>query len=114
MYIIKIEPYENGARPPLQSWNSANQPDGFAFCDETTKEVFYSTNPAGFVNIEIGEAHGYKVVTKTTVNQEALDAYIASLPEPEEVIPEPTQLDRIEAQTAYTAMMTGTTLEEAE
>lgn len=117
MYIIQIEPFENGARPPLQSWNSAVQPDGYAFCDEAQKDVFYSTTPAGFVNIEIGEEQGYKVVTHIEVNQAALDAYneyIASLPEPEEVIPEPTQLDRIEAQVAYTAMQTGTTLEEAE
>lgn len=34
--------------------------------------------------------------------------------DPEDVVPEPTQLDRVEAQVAYTAMMTGTTLEEAE
>lgn len=114
MYIIQIEPFKNGARPPLQSWNSMNQPDGYAFCDEEQRDVFYSTTPAGFVNIEICEEQGYKVVTNIEVNQEALDAYIASLPEPEEVIPEPTQLDRVEAQVAYTAMMTGTTLEEAE
>lgn len=34
------------------------------------------------------------------------------IPEPEPVEPEPTQLDRIEAQTIYTAMMTDTLLEE--
>lgn len=35
-----------------------------------------------------------------------------AVPEPEpEPTPEPTQLDRIEAQSAYTAMMTGTLLE---
>lgn len=32
-------------------------------------------------------------------------------PEPEPVEPKPTQLDIIEAQVAYTAMMTGTILE---
>lgn len=34
------------------------------------------------------------------------------LPDPEPVEPEPTQLDRIEAQITYTAMMTDTLLEE--
>ena len=33
------------------------------------------------------------------------------LPEPEPVPEEPTQLDRVEAQVAYTAMMTDTLLE---
>ena len=33
------------------------------------------------------------------------------VPEPVETVPEPTQLDRVEAQAAYTAMMTGTLLE---
>lgn len=32
-------------------------------------------------------------------------------PEPEPVTPEPTQLDRVEAQATYTAMMTDTLLE---
>lgn len=39
------------------------------------------------------------------------DEYAAPIPEPEPV-PEATQLDRIEAQITYTAMMTGTLLEE--
>ena len=33
------------------------------------------------------------------------------VPEPVETVPEPTQLDRVEAQAAYTAMMTDTLLE---
>ena len=41
------------------------------------------------------------------------DEYTAPISEPEvEVIPEATQLDRIEAQITYTAMMTGTLLED--
>ena len=43
-------------------------------------------------------------------NEEAYNAYIESLPEP--TPPEPTQLDRIEAQTMFTALMTDTLLEE--
>ena len=57
--------------------------------------------PASFpyVDIEVRD----KVVTKMT-----------PLPVPDptpEPTPEPTQLDRIEAQSAYTAMMTGTLVE---
>lgn len=43
-------------------------------------------------------------------NEDAYNAYIESLPEP--TPPEPTQLDRIEAQTMWTALMTDTLLEE--
>lgn len=42
-------------------------------------------------------------------NVETWEAWKASLPEPAE--PEPTQLDLIEAQVTYTAMMTDTLLE---
>lgn len=86
MYIIKITPYENGARPPLQTWAGSVAPDGYAFCPDEFVEVFYSTNPAGFVNITVEN----DTVTEMTVNQEALEAYIASLPEPE---PEPIEGD---------------------
>ena len=47
--------------------------------------VFYSTDPAGFVNITVEN----DAVTSMEVNQDALDAYIASLPDPEPV--EPTE-----------------------
>ena len=82
MYIIKTEPYESGARPSLQTWNKPTPPSGYVLCPEEFKDIFYSTSPAGFVNIEIQ----HNIVTDMTVNQEALDAYIARLPEPE---PEP-------------------------
>ena len=39
------------------------------------------------------------------------DGTLYRLPEPETIEPEPTQLDIIEAQVAYTAMMTNTLLE---
>lgn len=78
MYIIKRNAYENGSRPPLQTWSKPNLPEGYAFCPEEFFGVFYSTEIAGFVNIEVeGD-----VVTAMEVNQEALDEYIASLPEP--------------------------------
>ena len=47
-----------------------------------------------------------KVVKRT---EEEIEADIAALPQPEEV---PSQLDRVEAQAFFTAMMTDTLLEE--
>ena len=72
MYIILKEAYENGARPPLQSWSDVNPPEGYALCPNEFVDIFYSTNPAGFVNIQIE----HNIVRAMEVNQEALDAYI--------------------------------------
>ncbi len=82
MYIIKIKSYEDGSRPPIQTWNRATPPTGYAVCPDEFYSVFYSTDPAGFVNIEVEN----DVVTSMEVNQEALDAYLASLPEPEPMV----------------------------
>ena len=77
MKIILIEAYESGARPALQEWSGEKPPAGFAFCPDAFADVFYSTNPAGFVNITVeGDT-----VTAMTVNQAALNAYIAENPE---------------------------------
>lgn len=84
MYIILKQVYENGSRPALQTWNESTAPEGFAFCPDEFYDVFYSTDPAGFVYITVEDDY----VTEMTINQEALDAYIASLPDPEP-IPEP-------------------------
>ena len=82
MFIIRIEANANGSRPPMQSWNSATAPEGFALVTDAQKDVFYSTTPAGFVNITVKEENGAKVVDTIEVNQEALDAYKATLPDP--------------------------------
>lgn len=82
MFIIRIEANANGSRPPMQSWNSATAPEGFALVTDAQKDVFYSTTPAGFVNITVKEENGTKVVDMIEVNQEALDAYKATLPDP--------------------------------
>lgn len=82
MFIIKIDANANGSRPPMQSWNSATAPEGFALATDAQKDVFYSTTPAGFVNITVKEENGAKVVDTIEVNQEALDAYKATLPDP--------------------------------
>ena len=82
MFIIRIEANANGSRPPLQSWNGATPPEGFALVTDVQKDVFYSTTPAGFVNITVKEENGVKVVDTIEVNQEALDAFKATLPDP--------------------------------
>lgn len=87
MYIIKLNANDNGSRPALQTWNYTTPPEGYAICPDEFYEVFYSTSPAGFVNITVEN----NVVTTMEINQESLDAYIASLPETEpEVEPEPS------------------------
>ena len=86
MFIIQIEANPNGSRPPLQSWNSANLPDGYAFLTDEQKDIFYSTTPAGFVNITVEEQDGVKYVASIEVNQEALDAFKATLPDPTDSI----------------------------
>ena len=86
MFIIRIEANANGSRPPMQSWNSATPPEGFALVTDAQKDVFYSTTPAGFVNITVKEENGAKVVDTIEVNQEALDAFKATLPDPTDSI----------------------------
>lgn len=82
MFIIRIEANPSGSRPPMQSWNGATPPEGYALATDAQKDVFYSTTPAGFVNITVKEENGAKVVDTIEVNQEALDAFKATLPDP--------------------------------
>ena len=82
MFIIRIEANVNGSRPPMQSWNSDTSPEGFALATDAQKDVFYSTTPAGFVTITVKEENGAKIVDTIEVNQEALDAFKATLPDP--------------------------------
>lgn len=84
MNIIKITANENGSRPPLQTWSKKELPSGFAWCPDEFAEVFYGTSPAGFVDIVVENDS----VTEMVVNQEALTAYIASLPEVDDTLPE--------------------------
>lgn len=86
MFIIRIEPNANGSRPPMQSWSGATPPECFALATNAQKDVFYSTTPAGFVNITVKEENGVKVVDTIEVNQEAFDAYKATLPDPTDSI----------------------------
>ena len=86
MKIIQLSVNESGSRPALQDWDFPTLPEGYAWCPDDFVEVFYSTDPAGFVNITVEN----DTVTKMTINQEALDAYIAEHPDQPEPEPEVT------------------------
>ena len=98
MRIIMLNASESGSRPPLQDWEFPTLPEGYAWCPDEFVEVFYSTVPAGFVNIVVNE----DTVTEMTINQEALDAYIASMPEPKPEVVEPTADDILNAMLGVT------------
>lgn len=91
MYIIMRKPYDNGARPPMQTWDLLTLPDGYAWCPDEFYDVFYSTSPAGFVNITVeGDT-----VTAMEVNYAAYEAYVAANPyvEPEKELTAEEMID---------------------
>ena len=93
MYIVQKKANEYGARAPMQTWGLPTLPDGYAWCPDEFYDVFYSTSPAGFVNITVkGDT-----VTAMTVNQAALDAYIAANPPQPEEEPDPTADEILDA-----------------
>jgi hypothetical protein len=97
MNIIQINANENGGRPPMQRWNGA-PPAGYALVPDTLDtSVFY--NFMGFVTLELDGS----TVTAMTGNQEALDAYKASLPDPVE--PPPTTEERVAALEAENKLL---------
>ena len=98
MRIIEIEALKNGAHRNQTTSNPVILPDGWAVIpDDMVCENF----PFGALEVE--EIDGIMTVTKWTPGE---------LPKPEpEPDPEPTQLDILEAQVTYTAMMTDTLLE---
>ena len=96
MYIIRIKANANGSRPALQTWSRETPPEGYAGCPDEFYAVFYSTEPAGFVNITVEN----DVVTAMAVNEEALDAYIASHPEP--VVTPEEEIAELKAKLAAT------------
>ena len=97
MNIIQINANENGGRPPMQSWNGA-PPAGYALVPDTLDtSAFYDC--MGFVTLELDGS----TVTAMTGNQEALDAYKASLPEPVE--PPPTTEERVAALEAENKLL---------
>ena len=97
MNIIQINANENGGRPPMQSWHE-EPPAGYALVPDTLDtSVFYDF--MGFVTLELDGS----TVTAMTGNQEALDAYKASLPEPVE--PPPTTEERVAALEAENKLL---------
>ena len=93
MYIIIREADADGARQPLLAWNNPTAPKGFALCPDAFCNVFYSTTPAGFVNITVkGDT-----VTAMTVNWDAYNAYVADHPAEPEPQAEPTADELINA-----------------
>lgn len=97
MNIIQINANENGGRPPMQNWNGA-PPAGYALVPDTLDtSAFYDF--MGFVTLELDGS----TVTAMTGNQEALDAYKASLPEPVE--PPPTTEERVAALEAENKLL---------
>lgn len=95
MTIIEIIPLDNGAHRNQTIDGQIAVPEGWA--EIPAGMAVPETFP--FVDIEVEG----NVVVKMTAG---------TVPEPEpETTPEPTQLDRIEAQATYTAMMTDTLME---
>jgi hypothetical protein len=90
MNIIILEPNESGGRPPIQSWDGATPPEGYAevACDTATFYMF-----RGFVTLTV---EGGKV-TAMEGNQAALNAYLALYPDPEPTEPLPTAEERLAA-----------------
>lgn len=97
MRFIEIAPLDNGAHRN-QSGGLSVVPSGWAVIpDNMVCENF------PFGEVEVAEIDGVMTVTKWTAGV---------MPDPEPAPEaEPTQLDIIEAQVTYTAMMTDTLLE---
>lgn len=99
MYYLRPTPNPGGAYGAPQS----SKASGLLELPDSLLSEFLAYN--GFVTLTVeGEA-----VTAVTPDTEAWEAWKASLPP--DLEPEPTQLDRVEAQATYTAMMTDTLLE---
>ena len=96
MRIIEIAPLDNGAHRN-QNGGLSVVPEGWAVIPADME-----THNFPFGEVEVAEIDGIMTVTKWTPGEP---------PEPTPVTPEPTQLDIIEAQVTYTAMMTDTLLE---
>ena len=99
MIMLEIVALDNGAHRN-QTYHG-NLPDGWAVDkDNLCVENF------PFGEVEAEKIDGVMTVTKWTAGV---------MPEPTDTIkPEPTEMDRLEAQVTYTAMMTDTLLEVVE
>ena len=113
MWIVKLDPNANGAHNNHKGDHITSVPDGWAmipdgfavpdtfpFVSITAQEMTHKRS------VVIGKAP-MKEITFTVMTVTAMTAGNV----PPAPIPVPTQLDQIEAQVAYTAMMTDTLLE---
>lgn len=97
MQIIRKSANANGAYPPMQSWRGSLPAGYSAVPDTLDTAVFYEF--MGFVTLTLDG----DTVTGMQGNQAALDAYKASLPEPE---PEqPTAEEQLRADVDYLLML---------
>lgn len=74
--------------PPLIDWGKPTPPDGWALFPDQFYSTFYPADKlaAGFVDITVENG----TVTDCIWNEEAYQAYIASLPDPEPETPSDT------------------------
>lgn len=109
MHMICLTPVEPGVyndhkadhiTVPPTGW--AMIPDGFPLPATFPRLGSVETAELPCTREELGEQRTYTVLTVTAMTE-------GTLPEP--AAEQPSQLDRIEAQVAYTAMMTDTLLE---
>lgn len=90
MNIIAKNAYESGGHPPIQSWNKADIPEGYAVWPDTVDTSdYYAYN--GFVTLTVEQVDGVDTVTKYEPNVEAWEAWKESLP-PEPAL-EPTDTE---------------------
>lgn len=101
MTIIKISPYDNGGHDNNTIYGATPEtfpvPDGWAIVPDDLERP--ETYP--FVDITVDDSNPPVVLTMTP----------GIVPPPEPIPEEPTQLDRVEAQALFTALMTDTLLE---
>ena len=96
MTIIKIDAFASGSRPPLQTWQLPQPPEGYAAISDADAQIFGQYR--GFVAMEVvyaapeGSLDAIPTAAQVTGNQAALDAYLAEYPDP---VPEPDKPDEL-------------------
>ncbi len=81
MNIIRVEANENGARPPIQSWDRPELPNGYIAVPDGVDASAMQTH-GGFVDLTMDEGGA---LTAITGNDEKYQVYLDNLPpEPEE------------------------------
>lgn len=119
MHIIEIEALYNGAHNQQNGFRGDVPPDGWAiipddmelpktfpFVDLTAEEETRTRVRTNYSPEDQNTTEEYTVMVVSSMTE-------GVVPDPEPAPdPAPTQLDRVEAQATYTAMMTDTLLEE--